>query len=45
MHSQYTKSPNVEALSIYHQQHQQKKEDPNDNNRKHLLGLLASFTR
>lgn len=43
---QYTKSSNVEALSIYNQLHQNKfaREDQK-NNRKHLLGLLSSFTR
>lgn len=40
----YTKSSNVEALSIYNQQYQSKL-NRTDNSRKHLLGLLSSFTR
>ena len=40
---QYTKSENVEALSIFNQNIKEKAgEKPN---RKHLLGLLSSFTR
>lgn len=37
----YTKSSHVEALSIHHQQSQQKRGD----SRKHILALLSSFTR
>lgn len=39
----YTKSNNVEALSIYNQQYHNK--DDKEKSRKHLLGLLSSFTR
>lgn len=40
-----TKRPNIEALSIYNQIHHKKPTQDKDNNRKHLLGLLSSFTR
>lgn len=43
MNHHYTKSSNVEALSIYNQQYQSKLNK--DSSRKHLLGLLSSFTR
>lgn len=41
----YTKSSNVEALSIYNQQFRSKKQQEQEGTRKHLLGLLSSFTR
>ena len=42
-HRNYTQVSHVEALSIYnHQSHLKKGEKPP---RKHLLGLLSSFTK
>lgn len=41
----YTKSNNVEALSIYNQQFRNKQQQEQQGTRKHLLGLLSSFTR
>jgi len=48
MNHSYTKSQNVEALSIYNQQYRHKKNGSptaEESSRKHLLGLLSSFTR
>lgn len=46
MHHQ-THSNSIDNLSVYHQQARAKAANPNrdDGSRKHLLGLLSSFTR
>ena len=41
----YTRSSNVEALSIRNHQQREKAHKADATSRKHLLGLLASFTR
>ena len=44
-HRAYTRSSNVEALSINSHKQREKNQKGDATSRKHLLGLLASFTR